>query len=289
MLCRRSLKSISESFASVTRTLLGDTVPEFPATSRTTASLAALRCVRSTAAAHARLWSRVDLDAIDADISAAEERGDHGRSPPPSPPSSDSDSDDDTESASKAGASAAAETSRAAGVGASAGSSGGAGAGAGAGAGSDGDADAAAAVAAAAAGFEVTAIRDCPHVPTHVRVQDRDSFAALLSARCCHAGDGGCGSSAPARPSRTALLCLHCGQFFCRRDEAGHMVAHFGESRHAVVLDPDDLSAWCYECDGYLDGFAMPELFRAYSAAHEVKFGEAPAVPPSLIIHLEAE
>lgn len=54
-------------------------------------------------------------------------------------------------------------------------------------------------------------------------------------------------------------------------------------------MSADDLSAWCYECDCYVDGFAFPELFMAYSAVHTCKFGEPPAVPPTLMLELDVD
>jgi Zn-finger in ubiquitin-hydrolases and other protein len=65
------------------------------------------------------------------------------------------------------------------------------------------------------------------------------------------------------------------------------MEAHFTATRHPITLSPDDLAAWCYECEAYLDTFAYPELFRAYAAVHQHKFGHPPAVPPSIAIMLE--
>ena len=55
---------------------------------------------------------------------------------------------------------------------------------------------------------------------------------------------------------------------------------------HAVSMSPDDLSTWCYLCDGYLDQYEYPALFLAYSAVHVAKFGEEPAVPSHLRLEL---
>ncbi len=55
------------------------------------------------------------------------------------------------------------------------------------------------------------------------------------------------------------------------------------------MLSADDLSAWCYHCDTYVDNYAFPELFMAYSAVHVAKFGDAPAVPPHLLLELELD
>lgn len=52
----------------------------------------------------------------------------------------------------------------------------------------------------------------------------------------------------------------------CRRSDNGHMGEHCSEAGHLLVLSPDDLSAWCYGCDSYIDTFAYPELFSAYGA-----------------------
>ncbi len=51
-------------------------------------------------------------------------------------------------------------------------------------------------------------------------------------------------------------------------------------------MSPDDLSAWCYVCDGYLDQYHYGNLFVAYSAVHVAKFGVEPAVPPHLQLEL---
>ena len=53
-----------------------------------------------------------------------------------------------------------------------------------------------------------------------------------------------------------------------------------------MSISPDDLSVWCYVCEGYLDMYEYPTLFLAYSAAHLAKFGKEPEVPPSLRLEL---
>jgi hypothetical protein len=66
------------------------------------------------------------------------------------------------------------------------------------------------------------------------------------------------------------------------------MPSHFetGGAGHTISMSPDDLSAWCYVCDGYLDQYHYGNLFVAYSAVHVAKFGVEPAVPPHLQLEL---
>jgi hypothetical protein len=51
-------------------------------------------------------------------------------------------------------------------------------------------------------------------------------------------------------------------------------------------MSPDDLSTWCFLCDGYLDQYEYPSLFVAYTAMHVAKFGMEPAVPAHLQLEL---
>jgi hypothetical protein len=65
-------------------------------------------------------------------------------------------------------------------------------------------------------------------------------------------------------------LCLNCHATNCSRYLHGHQVAHHSTTGHALALSHSDLSAWCFDCDKYVDD---NKLSAAKLFAHKAKFG----------------
>lgn len=127
------------------------------------------------------------------------------------------------------------------------------------------------------AGFSVTPSTNCPHVVKCCRVPPPEVALVFATSPCGHTG---------CEVKGNTLLCLTCHSFFCRRSEGGHMADHCEATGHPLTLSPDDLSVWCYGCESYVDSYAFPELFQAYAVVHNEKFGEMPAVPPTIALEL---
>ncbi|KAL4226056.1 Histone deacetylase domain [Mactra antiquata] len=66
-------------------------------------------------------------------------------------------------------------------------------------------------------------------------------------------------------------VCLVCFKVYCSRYVKEHMVKHGEDSKHPVVLSYADLSVWCYECDNYLDNDILKP---ALASARASKFGD---------------
>jgi hypothetical protein len=51
------------------------------------------------------------------------------------------------------------------------------------------------------------------------------------------------------------------------RYASAHMMAHYQAegANHSVVFGYDDLSFWCYQCEGYLNHKYIPKLSVVYS------------------------
>ena len=58
--------------------------------------------------------------------------------------------------------------------------------------------------------------------------------------------DGGC-------PTGENWMCLKCHVIQCSRYVNGHAKCHYEESGHAIAISLADLSAWCYECQAYIE------------------------------------
>ncbi|XP_057990444.1 uncharacterized protein LOC110650096 [Hevea brasiliensis] len=71
-------------------------------------------------------------------------------------------------------------------------------------------------------------------------------------------------------------LCLSCKEVLCSRFVNKHMLQHYRQMNHCVVLSYSDLSVWCYACDAYLDAQVIMQLRPVYETAHILKYGEAP-------------
>lgn len=64
-------------------------------------------------------------------------------------------------------------------------------------------------------------------------------------------------------------FCLVCHQTYCSRYVNIHMLEHFKNTKHSMVLSFSDLSVWCYACDTYVQN----ELFNeALASASKSKF-----------------
>lgn len=155
-----------------------------------------------------------------------------------------------------------------------------------------------------AKGFEVAALRDCPHVCC-VRKAEQPFTESLSCSQC---GD----SSEP-------WVCLTCFSIGCSRYVQSHGAAHAlstgavadtggmqhheaqpqasvsnaaaggaapraapGEAgAHAIALSYADMSIWCYCCEAYLDVFSIRALHAPFRVLYMARFGEEPALPTS--------
>ncbi|KAJ0076783.1 hypothetical protein Patl1_35344 [Pistacia atlantica] len=69
-------------------------------------------------------------------------------------------------------------------------------------------------------------------------------------------------------------LCLSCKDVLCSRYVNKHMLQHFHQTNHSVVLSySSDLSVWCYICDAYLDAEVISQLRPVYETASILKSG----------------
>lgn len=48
-------------------------------------------------------------------------------------------------------------------------------------------------------------------------------------------------------------LCLGCAKVSCGKQESKHALLHHIYSGHALVINCDNLSVWCYECIAYVN------------------------------------
>ncbi|XP_039273566.2 protein deacetylase HDAC6-like [Styela clava] len=99
---------------------------------------------------------------------------------------------------------------------------------------------------------------NCPHVEGHVNPKtvdllNLDTFCAM----CEYVIEN--------------WTCLQCAEVFCGRFVNAHMLDHFNETGHAVVLSHSDLSFWCYNCDAYLNNYTIKILREVYRKAHVLK------------------
>ncbi|XP_059652546.1 uncharacterized protein LOC132299757 isoform X2 [Cornus florida] len=69
-------------------------------------------------------------------------------------------------------------------------------------------------------------------------------------------------------------LCLCCKAVLYSRKVNKHMLSHFLQSKHCVVLGYCDLSVYCYPCNAYLDAQVILPLRPIYESAYRLKFGE---------------
>ncbi|UMM14391.1 hypothetical protein L5515_002215 [Caenorhabditis briggsae] len=58
-----------------------------------------------------------------------------------------------------------------------------------------------------------------------------------------------------------SLMCLTCGRILCGRDDSGHAIEHFEESRHPVVMDCITFELYCYTCDDEVSLDFEPSLY----------------------------
>ncbi len=106
--------------------------------------------------------------------------------------------------------------------------------------------------------FSVVPKEDCPHVGN---VPTSHTFS--VRAACAECGD-----------ANENWVCCVCDTVCCGRHVNRHMLAHYEQTKHAVVLSFSDLSVWCYECDCYIVNHGV--LGARLRDAHEQKFGAPP-------------
>ncbi|XP_006171993.1 histone deacetylase 6 isoform X2 [Tupaia chinensis] len=70
---------------------------------------------------------------------------------------------------------------------------------------------------------------------------------------------------------RENWVCLSCYQVYCARYVNAHMLRHYEDSGHPLVLSYVDLSAWCYPCQAYVHHEALLDV---KNIAYRDKFGE---------------
>lgn len=70
------------------------------------------------------------------------------------------------------------------------------------------------------------------------------------------------------------FVCLSCGIVLCGRWRSAHMLKHATETGHQIACGFQDLSFWCYGCDGYLNHLTIRPIYDAYCELHKMKFNE---------------
>eukprot|EP00927_Polykrikos_kofoidii_P057433 TRINITY_DN5157_c0_g1_i1.p1 TRINITY_DN5157_c0_g1~~TRINITY_DN5157_c0_g1_i1.p1 ORF type:complete len:546 (-),score=87.42 TRINITY_DN5157_c0_g1_i1:98-1735(-) len=113
-------------------------------------------------------------------------------------------------------------------------------------------------------GFSVLARTFCPHLEGATLFTPTD---ISIDAQCSVCGED------------EAWICGICGLALCSRYKNKHMATHAETEHHTVGLSLSDLSIWCFECDSYLDVYAIPAVQPLYAAAHLAKFGHRPQFP----------
>eukprot|EP00440_Ansanella_granifera_P000070 gb/GFBE01000073.1/.p1 GENE.gb/GFBE01000073.1/~~gb/GFBE01000073.1/.p1 ORF type:complete len:172 (+),score=29.24 gb/GFBE01000073.1/:1-516(+) len=117
------------------------------------------------------------------------------------------------------------------------------------------------------AGFAVYPKTDCPHVKG-VSILAHEGISMDVRCSTCSEDE--------------VWVCGTCSAALCSRYKNKHMVLHAESEGHPVGLSLSDLSFWCFQCNSYLDVYAIPELHALYAAAHVAKFGEQPKLPTQI-------
>jgi len=115
-------------------------------------------------------------------------------------------------------------------------------------------------------GYQVTPIRDCPHVRDCVQpklLPATENVADLLETPCSLCNE-----------PRENMICASCMTICCGRHANSHMINHFEKTDHCIVIGVQDLSFWCYKCEAYLDPAYSPEVAYIYNELHIAKFQE---------------
>ncbi|XP_060039621.1 histone deacetylase 6 isoform X2 [Erinaceus europaeus] len=105
--------------------------------------------------------------------------------------------------------------------------------------------------------YAVTPLSWCPHLDAVCPVPE----AGLDVTRACRA----------CETHQENWVCLSCYKVYCGRYVNAHMLQHYRDSEHPLVLSYVDLSVWCYCCQAYVHNQAFLE---AKNKAHQNKFGE---------------
>ncbi|BES88144.1 ubiquitin carboxyl-terminal hydrolase [Nesidiocoris tenuis] len=82
---------------------------------------------------------------------------------------------------------------------------------------------------------------ECPHIADNVRIKAPFETSDTKKWQC-----------ADCSTSRHSWLCLHCGNVRCGRYANAHALAHFEKHSHAVCIDCENLSVYCYSCNDFV-------------------------------------
>uniref|UniRef100_A0A1I7T741 Ubiquitin carboxyl-terminal hydrolase n=1 Tax=Caenorhabditis tropicalis TaxID=1561998 RepID=A0A1I7T741_9PELO len=58
-----------------------------------------------------------------------------------------------------------------------------------------------------------------------------------------------------------SLMCLSCGRILCGRNDSGHALEHFEDSKHPVVIDCITFELYCYTCEDEVSLDFEPSLY----------------------------
>ena len=105
--------------------------------------------------------------------------------------------------------------------------------------------------------FAVIPLNYCPHLEDIKNINyDQNNFD--VKKPCIRCKDPKCSEN---------WICLTCEQIYCSRFVKGHMVEHWEEHSHPMVLSFSDITVWCYECDSYVhNGILNQPKQLAYSS-----------------------
>jgi len=126
-------------------------------------------------------------------------------------------------------------------------------------------------VADRSTGHYVEPLNNCPHVKEHLIIE-RFPGSEVIDAPCSLCSDEG-----------ENMICGCCYTVLCGRHRNGHMIQHHETCGHSIVIGIQDLSFWCYQCDGYLNHKQIPEVAAIYNELHKAKFNEEAAGLEELI------
>jgi uncharacterized UBP type Zn finger protein len=142
-------------------------------------------------------------------------------------------------------------------------------------------------------GGPIVPIHDCPHLDQHVKVTPE---ILRINEKCDHyeavvGGDNNknpdetgfegdtsvavksdrssTSSSVLQCPSTENWICLECNVSRCSRYVNGHSLYHARSTGHCLAVSWNDLSVWCYECEGYVTHLSLQPIL---TKLEELKF-----------------
>lgn len=136
-------------------------------------------------------------------------------------------------------------------------------------------------------GGPIVPIMDCPHLDQHVKV---NPDMLRINETCDHyeamggdypldegnrigdtllSGKSDKTFTTSQCPSTENWICLECNASRCSRYVNGHSLYHAQSTGHCLAVSWNDLSVWCYQCEGYVTHSSLQPLL---TKLEELKF-----------------